>query len=141
MTEEQKEIKKWSNEQKVEALAKFVALKSGDPRKALLYGFMLDCLLDEINKGQNKIEKLKNQNKLASKEHKERFNELEAETEKKDKIIDEMAKSIVHNNDIDYEICENVHEQEIECEGYSRETNESCEKCVKQYFEKKVEGE
>lgn len=63
------------------------------------------------------------------------------EIEKKDKIIDEMAKSIVHNNDIDYEICENVHEQEIECEGYSRETNESCEKCVKQYFEKKVEGE
>ena len=69
------------------------------------------------------------------------FKEQQKEIEKKDKIIDEMAKSIVHNNDIDYEICENVHEQEIECEGYSRETNQRCEKCVKQYFENKVKGE
>lgn len=57
MTEEEKKIKKWSNEQKVEALAKFVALRSGDPRKALLYGFMLDCLLDEIDKRERKIKK------------------------------------------------------------------------------------
>ena len=69
------------------------------------------------------------------------INKQQKEIEKKDKIIDEMAKSIVHNNDIDYEICENVHEQEIECEGYSRETNQCCEKCVKQYFENKVKGE
>lgn len=58
-----KEIKKWSNEQKVEALAKFVALRSFDPDKALLYGYMLDDLLDEINKKQRKINKLETNNK------------------------------------------------------------------------------
>ncbi len=70
MTEEEKKIKKWSNEQKVEALAKFIALRSGDPRKALLYGFMLDCLLDEIDKRERKIKK------------------QQTELEKKDKIIE-----------------------------------------------------
>jgi len=69
MTDEEKKIKKWSNEQKVEALAKFVALRSGNPRNALLYGFMLDCLLDEINKRERKIQK------------------QQSELEKKDKII------------------------------------------------------
>ncbi len=58
---------------------------------------------------------------------------------KKDKIIDEMAKSIVHNNEIDYEICDNVHEQGAECDGYARETNKSCEQCIKQYFERIAE--
>lgn len=57
------EIKKWSNEQKVEALAKFIALRSFDPDKALLYGYMLDDLLDEINKKQRKINKLEANNK------------------------------------------------------------------------------
>lgn len=70
MTEEEKKIKKWSNEQKVEALAKFIALRSGDPRKALLYGFMLDCLLDEIDKRERKIKK------------------QQTELKKKDKIIE-----------------------------------------------------
>lgn len=75
MTEEEKKIKKWSNEQKVEALAKFVALRSGDPRKALLYGFMLDCLLDEIDKRERKIKK------------------QQSELENKDKMIEELKKS------------------------------------------------
>jgi len=57
MKEEEKKIKKWSNEQKVEALAKFIALRSREPKKSLLYGFMLDCLLDEINKKEKKMQK------------------------------------------------------------------------------------
>lgn len=53
-----KEIEKWSNEQRVKALAKFIVLRSFDPNKALLYGYMLDGLLDEINEKQRKIEQL-----------------------------------------------------------------------------------
>lgn len=133
MTDEQKEIKKWSNEKKVEALAKFVALRSGDTRKALLYGFILDCLLDEINKGQAKIEKLKNQNKLASEEHEERFNEFEAELEKKDKIIDEMA-TYIATLDIEEDICSKTENEHCDKMNFGE-----CEDCIKQYFKNKVE--
>ncbi len=56
-------------------------------------------------------------------------------------VIKEMSKSIVNNNDIEYEVCENVHELSIECDGYSRETKEHCEKCIENYFRKKVKDE
>lgn len=56
-------------------------------------------------------------------------------------VIKEMSKSIVNNNDIEYEVCENVHELSIECDGYSRETKEHCEKCIENYFRKKVQDE
>lgn len=117
MTEKQKEIKKWSNEQRVEALAKFIALRSEDPRKALLYGFMLDCLLDEINKGQRRIEK--------------RFDEFEAELEKKDKIIDLMVPRVYLSEQ----------ERENMKEEYTWTSNKPKDfsNCVKQYFEKKAE--
>ena len=87
MTEEEKKIKKWSNEQKVEALAKFIALRSGDPRKAILYGFMLDCLLDEIDKGERKI------------------NKQQSELKKKDKEIKEIRQKI------HFKICSNCKEE------------------------------
>lgn len=72
MTEEEKKIKKMSNEEKVETLAKFVALRCCNLKNASLYGFMLDSLLDEINKRQRKIQK------------------QQEELEKKDKMIDLM---------------------------------------------------
>ncbi len=111
MSEEEKKIKKWSNEEKVEALAKFVALRSGDPKKAILYGFMLDCLLDEINKREKKIQK------------------QQEELEKKDKIIDKMAEHMTEL-DIDEDICmKNVSNTELCNENYS-----NCKDCIKQYF-------
>lgn len=81
-------------------------------------------LLEEI------IGKLKNQNKLASKEHEERFNELEAEIQKKDKIIDEIAPRIY------------LTEQEREkMKQYIENSNKPKDfsSFVKQYFERKVE--
>lgn len=52
-------------------------------------------ILKLIENQQKQIKKLKNQNKLASEEHEKRFNEFEAEIEKKDKIIDLMAHNIL----------------------------------------------
>lgn len=108
MTEEEKKIKKWSNEQKVEALAKFIALRSGDPRKAILYGFMLDCLLDEIDKGERKI------------------NKQQSELKKKDKEIKEIRQKI------HFKICSNCKEEfeskrsdAIYCKKCSKKVNNS----------------
>lgn len=55
----------------------------------------IKIMLEANKKMGVQIGKLKNQNKLDSKEHEERFNELEADIEKKDKIIDEMANNIL----------------------------------------------
>lgn len=52
-----------------------------------------------------------------------------------------MVKSIHNDNDIEYEVCEHAHELSIECDGYSRETKEHCEKCIENYFRKKVKDE
>ena len=115
MTEEEKKIKKWSNEEKVEALAKFIALRSGDPRKALLYGFMLDCLLEEINKKQRKIEK------------------QQSELEKKDEIIDLMAEEISNNITNTCPLAD--YNFELDCEN---RCNDDYKSCWRQYFERKV---
>lgn len=56
-------------------------------------------------------------------------------------VIKEMVKSIHNDNDIEYEVCEHAHELSIECDGYSRETKEHCEKCIENYFRKKVQDE
>lgn len=50
-----------------------------------------------------------------------------------------MAVCIANNNDIEYAICEEVHQKYSECDGYARETHKSCEHCIKQYFERKIE--
>lgn len=116
MTEEEKKIKKWSNEQKVEALAKFITLRSGDPRKALLYGFMLNCLLDEIDKRERKI------------------NKQQSELKKKDNIIDLMTNFIEERiNECPYDFWIDA-EKELNC----NECEEDYKKCWRKYFDKKV---
>lgn len=92
MTEEEKKIKKMSNEEKVEALAKFIALRSYDPRKAILYGYMLDCLLDEINRGEKKIQKLQKENLDTKEENKN----LQGVIKNKNYIIETLEKGIEH---------------------------------------------
>lgn len=83
-------------------------------------------VLDLIEKQQKQIDKLKNQNKLASEEHEKRFNKFEAELEKKDKIIDEMAS------------CIDINGLDIDCSSLC--IHENCEEeCIKEYFEKKME--
>lgn len=64
--------------------------------------------------------------------------EQQAEMEKKDKIIDEMAKSISKDNELNFEVCENVYKYNIECIEKDK-TKEMCKDCIKQYFERKVE--
>ena len=60
---------------------------------------------------------------------------IQAELEKKDKIIDEMAKYLA---DIDFdECCAEIPEP---CLGCSWEDYEPHINCIKQYFTKKVEG-
>ena len=51
-------------------------------------------VLNLVEKKDDKIEKLKKQNKLVSKEHEERFNEFEAEIEKKNKTINNAITEI-----------------------------------------------
>lgn len=60
---------------------------------------------------------------------------LKKELEKKDKIIDEMAKSIAVN---DSDLCQYIDET-IRCKRYAGENKLTCDTCIKQYFEKKVE--
>ena len=64
---------------------------------------------------------------------------LYKEIEKQNKIINEMALAIA-SYDIDEEICKN--QVMPLCDKNSLEvTVDVCVKCLKQYFEKKVEGE
>ncbi len=94
-------------------------------------------VLNLLKKKADKINKLKKQNKLASKEHEERFNEFEAEIEKKDKIIDLMSRYIYKREDSTVNIGR-IYCPEKDCDDINREVN--CDTCIKQYFERKVEG-
>ncbi len=70
---------------------------------------------------------------------KEYIDQLEQENNKQNKIIDEMALAIA-SYDIDEEICKN--QVMPLCDKSSLEvTVDVCAKCIKQYFEEKVEGE
>ena len=65
----------------------------------------------------------------------------EKETEKKDKIIDLIAKYINYLSD---ELVQATGKNELEfCNGNKccKDSNYSCEECIKQYFERKVENE
>lgn len=90
----------------------------------------IETILNLIQKQQSKIEKLKNQNKLASKEHEERFNEFEAKIAKKDKIIDELAARVYLTEEEREEMKKDI-QNSYNAIPFS--------KWVKQYFEKKVE--
>lgn len=61
---------------------------------------------------------------------------LQEENEKKDKIIDLMAYDIATN---DSDLCQYIDET-IRCKKYAGENKLTCDECIKQYFEKKVEG-
>lgn len=69
------------------------------------------------------------------------YNKALSDVVEEEKIIDEMAQSIANNNDIEYEVCEDVREEFDECDCYARKTHQSCEDCIKNYFKKKVSEE
>lgn len=56
--------------------------------------------------------------------------------EKKDKIIEEMAKNIASS---DSDLCQYIDET-TRCKKYAGENRLTCDECIKQYFEKKVDG-
>lgn len=60
---------------------------------------------------------------------------LKAEMEKKDKIIDLMAYDIATN---DSDLCQYIDET-IRCKKYAGENKLTCDECIKQYYERKVE--
>ena len=65
--------------------------------------------------------------------------EKDKEIEKKDKIIDLMAKYINYLSD---ELVQATGKNELKfCDGNKccKDSNYSCEECIKQYFERKVE--
>lgn len=93
--------------------------------------------LNLIQSQQKEIEKLKDKSKIEHMIKTSLYNQidlLQKEIEKKDKIIDEMAEelSIQYNS---CEPCELSEKAYIICKNYK-----NCEECIKQYFEKKVEG-
>lgn len=61
---------------------------------------------------------------------------LHEENEKKDKIIDLMAYDIATN---DSDLCQYIDET-IRCKKYAGENKLTCDECIKQYFERKVEN-
>lgn len=65
------------------------------------------------------------------------FEQAKSELEKKDKIIDLMAYDIATN---DSNLCQYIDET-IRCKKYAGENKLTCDECIKQYFEKKVEKE
>lgn len=88
----------------------------------------------EINKYKRKNKELSNQ---LLKIYKEQDN-YNARIEKKDKIIELMA-LFMSNLDIDEEICE--HQVRAFCDNKPEGvTLDVCAKCIKQYFERKVEN-
>lgn len=57
--------------------------------------------------------------------------------EKKNKIIDLMAYNIAAN---DSNLCQYIDET-IRCKKYAGENKLTCDECIKQYFERKLENE
>lgn len=94
----------------------------------------IEEVLNLIKSQQKKIEHLENINKHQSKDIKKAVDytfELNEELEKKDKIIDEM--SMYFGSGLSMcEDCEKCFESE--------DIYKCCQECIKQYFEKKVEG-
>lgn len=93
----------------------------------------IETVLKLLEKKDKAIEQLKSINKFQSKDIKEAVDytfELNAEIEKKDKIIDLMAEHIKIT-------------AEYECPSKDCEDNGSitCADCIKEYFTKKVEKE
>lgn len=64
-----------------------------------------------------------------------KYRDQQAELEKKDKMIDEMALNIATN---DSNLCQYIDET-IRCKKYAGENKLTCDECIKQYFERKVE--
>ena len=114
----------------------------------------LQTVLNLVQKQQTELEKLKNKNKELIRKlrnrvkevkklnkyslYKTEFSKLNKQLEKKDKIIDLMAMYIA-NLDIDEDICE--YQKEKYCEDDIEVTLDICVKCIKRYFERKVENE
>ena len=62
----------------------------------------------------------------------DRIDYLQAEIEKKDKIIDEMANHIVT---CDSDLCQYL-DITTKCKYYAGENKKTCDNCIKEYFKK-----
>ncbi len=94
----------------------------------------LTIALNLIKEQQAKIERVNNLNGHQSKEIKKAVDytfELNAELEKKDKIIDLAVEKLSE----EYKSYEPCVLDSNNCKGH-----DNCKECIKQYFEKKVEG-
>ena len=85
-----------------------------------------------LNEKQKEFNKLRN----TVNSYKGQFERQQAEIEKKDKIIDLMAYDIATN---DSDLCQYIDET-IRCKKYAGENKLTCDECIKQYFERKVEN-
>lgn len=86
-----------------------------------------------IRKLRNRVKEVKKLNKYSL--YKTEFSKLNKQLEKKDEIINLMAIYIA-NLDIDEDICE--YQKEKYCEDDIEVTLDICVKCIKQYFERKI---
>ena len=93
----------------------------------------------EIEKKDRTIQQLKDENKTLNRQAQQYFEttiiqsqQYDKETTKKDKIIDEMANSFAEEGFYS-EHCQTLIDNDI--------CPDDCNKCVKQYFERKVETE
>ena len=109
----------------------------------------IETVLNELEKKEAEIDKLRNTNKDLLKKlrnrvkevkkltryslYKKEFTRLNKQLEKKEKVIDLMAEWI-NKQDIDEEICKNnITEPEL-----CNEEGTNCRHCIKEYFYKKV---
>jgi hypothetical protein len=67
------------------------------------------------------------------------FDQMMQELSEKDMIIDAMAQYIDNLNYIDDIECEFETRHNLKCPGVKK--NMSCQDCIKQYYERKIENE
>lgn len=95
----------------------------------------IETVLNMLKEKDEEIEKLKKDFKIVDEE----CSRLERKEAKQDKIIEVMT-LFMSNLDIDEEICK--HQVQAFCDNkLEGVTLDVCAKCIKQYFERKVEDE
>ena len=90
---------------------------------------------DLLRKLRNRVKEVKKLPKYSL--YKKEFSTLNEHLKKKDKIIDLMAYDIATN---DSDFCQYIDETR-RCKEYAGENKLTCDECIKQYYERKVENE
>lgn len=129
---------------------KFLADKGDECWLGLSNVEAIKDVLNELEKKEAEIDKLRNTNKDLLKKlrnrvkevkkltryslYKKEFARLNKQLEKKDKVIDEMASHIVSS---DSNLCQYL-DITTKCKYYAGENKKTCDMCIKEYFYKKV---